>query len=164
MRPNMPRILLVGRDFAAGSSFMERLCRSGCDCQVAHSFDEAQRSLDAGNFDLVLSEIALPDGSAYPLLNRLEGSRTTLYFFLGVSDGCWWLPALSAGRRIWGQPAMRPPEFTRVLELLVGDLEPVAAVGDADRINVVPMPPAERTPPKPMPSKVGKTQARKTSA
>jgi hypothetical protein len=164
MAADRPQVLLAGRGFAPGSQFVERLGHSGCSCQVVHSFEELRRALAVREFDFVFSEIALPDGSAYPLLQQLEGSRTTLYFFVGVSDGCWWLPALAVGQRVWGEPALRPPEFARALESLLGDLEPAAGTADPAS-NVIALPPAEFSPPTPpQAANLAKTPARKSTA
>ncbi|MCL4523219.1 MAG: hypothetical protein M1453_13620 [Acidobacteria bacterium] len=161
MSAESPAILLVGRSFAPGSHFLERLCRNGCACAVAHTLDEARAEIRAGSFDLVLSEMALPDGSAFPLIALLEGTGATLFFCVGVHDGCWWLPALARGERTWGQAALRPPDFARALAELLGvDMLRIAAAAP----NVIPMPPIEISPPKPERATTEKAQSRKSSA
>lgn len=168
MRAASPTILLIGRDFRPGSQFLERLCRSGCACAVARNLEEAREALRARQFDLVLSEIALPDGTAFPLLALLEGSPATLFFCVGVHDGCWWLPALDCGRRTWGEAALRPAEFAQALDTLLaadpslaGAAAPAAA---AENSNVIPMPPIEIAPPKPERIEAEQPNARKSSA
>ncbi|MBI3661724.1 MAG: hypothetical protein HY234_01545 [Acidobacteria bacterium] len=139
MRADTPHILLVGRSFTPGSQFFERLCRSGCACQIANSLEDARAAVRARTFDLVLSEMGLPDGSAFPLMALLERTKTTLYFCVGVHDGCWWLPALERGRRVWGEAALRPAEFARALAELLGT-DALHAAASAPAANVIPIP------------------------
>ncbi len=161
-------ILLIGRDFRPGSQFLERLCRSGCACAVAKNLEEARASLLARPFDLVLSDMALPDGSALPLLDLLEGTPATLFFCVGVHDGCWWLPALARGRRTWGEAALRPTEFAHALDaLLAADPSHVveaAPAAAAEIANIIPMPPIEIAAPKPERIEAEQPNARKSSA
>ncbi len=162
-------ILLVGRDFTPGSQFFERLCRSGCACAIAKSLAGARTALDAREFDLVLSEMALPDGSALPLLGLLENTSATLFFCVAVHDGCWWLPALQHGRRTWGDAALRPPDFAHELVTLLGaeafsrSREPAPAA-ESDNAKIIPMPVIELVPPKPARVEPAKAKARKSSA
>jgi CheY-like chemotaxis protein len=163
------RILLVGRDLTPESQFSERLCRSGCLCAIARSVAEARAVLDAQQFDLVLSEMALPDGTAYPLLGLLERTPATLFFRFGVRDGCWWLPALERGRRTWGQAALRPPEFAHQLDALLAAAPPLPATKSAspaapDRAKIIPMPAVEFVTPKPQRVQPAKVKVRKASA
>ena len=163
-----PAILLVGRNFNPGSQFQDRLCRDGCACAIAKSLAEARAVLLANEFDVVLSEMALPDDSALPLLGLLEGTSATLYFCVGVHDGCWWLPALDRGRRTWGEAALRPAEFAHMLDVLLGAEPPrtsdAALQAGADHAGVIPMPPIDLTPPKPQRIQPQDTKARKSSA
>jgi hypothetical protein len=161
-----PLILLVGRSFSPGSAFLERLCRNGCSCAVANNLDEARAAICAGGFELVLSEMALPDSSAFPLISMLEGTSASLFLCVGVHDGCWWLPALARGRRTWGQAALRPAEFARALAELLGTDALCSAVpaADAGNANIIPMPSIEISPPKPERAQTEKANTRKTSA
>jgi hypothetical protein len=169
MCADSPTILLVGRDFTTSSNFFERLCHSGCACRIARNLAEAREALNAQEFALVLSEMALPDGSAFSLLGLLEPSPATLYFCVAVRDGCWWLPALQRGRRTWGQAALRPAEFAHELETLFG-MESLshaieqAPAENAESSNVIPMPPVELARPKPQRVEPAKAKSRKSSA
>jgi hypothetical protein len=166
MSSELPLILLVGRGFTPGSQFLERLCRNGCACKVAHSLDEVRTAIRAGSFDLVLSEMGLPDGSAFPLIALLDRTPATLFFCVGVHESCWWLPALERGRRTWGQAALRPAEFAVLLATLLGTdaLCAAAPAADAVHANVIPMPPLEISPPKPERASREEVHTRKSSA
>jgi len=166
MSAESPLILLVGRGFTPGSQFLERLCRNGCACKVAHSLDEAGTALRSAHFELVLSEMSLPEGSAFPLIALLEHTPATLFFCVGVHDGCWWLPALDRGRRTWGQAALRPAEFAVELAALLGTGALCAAVPAADAVhaNIIPMPAQEISPPRPERAPTEQARTRKSSA
>lgn len=169
MRADSLTILLVGPDFTPGSQFLKRLCRDGCSCVIAKNLEEARVALRTGEFDLVLSEIALPDGSAFPLLGLLEGAPASLFFSVRVHDGCWWLPALQRGRRTWGQAALHPAEFAHALASLLGaaDLSPTAensSPAETDVADVIPMPSVEIASPRPERVQTEKTKARRSSA
>ncbi len=117
------------------------------------------------NYDVVLSEWGLPDGAALPLLTWLEETSSTLFFCLAVHDGCWWLPALDRGRRCWGDPALRPAEFTSALDRMVEELlgravePPASTTGD-----VLTLPPISPEPREPQRTPVEETKEHKVSA
>lgn len=163
MSAESPLILLVGRGFTPGSQFLERLCRNGCVCSVAHSLDEARTAVCSAQFDVVLSEMSLPDGSAFPLIALLERTPATLFFCVGVHESCWWLPALERGRRTWGQAALRPAAFAVILAEMLGK-DVLRSDAPASTPNVIPMPHLEISPPKPERTQTEKAKARKSSA
>lgn len=129
MRNGQLQVLLVGMSVAAASELRQWLERRGCHCRMAASYREACGLLRRASFDLVLSQMHLPDGSAYPLLAALQGVSTTLFFCLAVHHGCWWLPAIDRGQMCWGAPALRPREFARALDTVVGEMSLVAQAG-----------------------------------
>jgi hypothetical protein len=78
--------------------------------------------LDQRTFDLVLGPVRLESDSLYPLIDRLEGTGTTLFYSLGVEDGCWWLPALRRGENCFGEPAIHSSAFMGVLEKAIHEI------------------------------------------
>ena len=86
--------------------------------------------LDNDAFDLVLGLIGLDSDNLYPLIGLQEGSRTTLFFFQSVENGCRWLPALCRGLNCVGVPTYRPGEFGTVLD------ETIEAIRSNVRITV----------------------------
>jgi hypothetical protein len=62
-----------------------------------------------------LSTFELPDRSAYPLLEKLIGSSTTLFFSTLIEGGCLWLPTLIRGKKWPHSKAIRPKEFAETL-------------------------------------------------
>jgi hypothetical protein len=116
------KVLLAGESVADALSVAEFLRNWGCEAHIATSLAEAQEVIAKHEYDLVLSEVRLQDGSAYPLIAYLAGTPITLFFFQPVREGCWWLPALRHGRYCWGTPAMRPGEFVRVLSEVLREI------------------------------------------
>lgn len=113
------QVLLLGIGVTSASTCVGWLRLRGCEFHFATSYREACELLRRCNFNLVLSEMRLADGSAYPLLARLMGTHSTLFFRVTVYQGCWWLPGLVRGQSCWGAPALRPREFAQVLDDIV---------------------------------------------
>jgi hypothetical protein len=168
MRAALPRILLVGRNFTPSSQFVERLLHSDCACAFAGNLAEARVALRAGKFDLVLSEMTLPDGSAFPLFDLLESMPATLYFCVAVYNGCWWLPAWQRGRRAWGEAALRPAEFASALAELLGAKTLSRTMPSnspaVSNSKIIPMPTVEIVPPRPRRVQPEEAKAQKSSA
>ena len=72
--------------------------------------------LRAVRVDVVLSDMHLPDGTGIALLGLLAGLAVTAFLCLPVETSCFWLPALDAGKKCLGSPALRPAEFAHALE------------------------------------------------
>ncbi len=159
------KVLLAGESVADTLSVAEFLHNWGCEARVVTSLAEAQQLVSGHACDLVLSQVRLRDGSAFPLIACLAGSPVTLFFFQPVHEGCWWLPALRRGHYCWGAPAMRPSEFARVLGEILREIaaektepQPLRAVGTGVPESVivrprpVPMPTRSSTPRKAQPA------------
>jgi hypothetical protein len=110
------KVLLIRSNQSAHSPLMDRLGRSGCECELATSHEKVGALLDDHGFDLVLGPIKMDSDSLYPLIGILNGSRATLFLSQPVEHGCWWLPALWRGVNCFGAPAYRPSEFVTVLD------------------------------------------------
>jgi hypothetical protein len=121
METRKPNVLLIGES-AQGSSYLASLDKRGCECSFATSCREAFLLLRIREFDLVLSQMSLRDGTAYPLMSLLEGSTTTVFYSHAVEHGCWWLPALRRGEKCFGSPALRPREFVTLLDETIDEI------------------------------------------
>lgn len=108
-------VLLVGQTPGGFLQLTQWLERRGCHCHFASSCKEACRLVQSRAFALVLSTFELPDRSAYPLLEKLVGSGTTLFLSTVIEDGCLWLPTLIRGRKWPHAKAIRPTEFAETL-------------------------------------------------
>jgi hypothetical protein len=117
-----PRVLLIGESPRGSTYLGRRLEQQGGSCQFATSYPEACRILHGEDFDIVLSQMRLRNQSLYPLIGQLRGTRSTLFYWQPVENGCWWLPALLHGRECFGSSALRPGEFMEQLEGLIEEL------------------------------------------
>lgn len=118
-------VLLIGETARSSSNLLEWLQARGSCCQFSRSYGDACPLIRSTQFDLVLSEYALPDRTAFPLLDHLEGSSATLFFSTRGEDGSLWLKMLERGRRCVGAPILRSVDLPQALgRLLDGAFEP----------------------------------------
>jgi hypothetical protein len=109
-------VLLIRKGQTGQSPLCNRLARRGCRCRFASTSQEIGPLLASHYCDLVLGPIRLHGNSLYPLISHLHGSRTTLFYYVIVEDGCWWLPAVWLGATCFGAPAIHNSEFVTVLD------------------------------------------------
>jgi DNA-binding NtrC family response regulator len=109
-------MLLVGQSFQTRHGLTERLVRWGFRCHFAGNMRAARETLRAVRVDVVLSDMHLSDGTGIALLGILTGLAVTAFLCLPVETSCFWLPAIDAGKKCLGSPALRPAEFARALE------------------------------------------------
>jgi CheY-like chemotaxis protein len=112
-------VLLVGQSFQASKVLTDRLHRWGLRCHFANSMRAAQLLLSSARVDVVLSNVYLSDGTGFCLLGALAGRPVTAFLCFPVEKGCFWLPAIDAGKECLGLPALRPSEFASALEEMV---------------------------------------------
>ena len=115
------RVLVVGNAARKASILEDYLLKRGCDVCFATSQKDALELLQRNQFDLVLSEFMLPDGTAYQLMPALRGTDTTMFFSNAVEDGCWWMNAIYEGKDHSEDPGMRPAEFRLLLDEILFD-------------------------------------------
>ncbi|MBI3897585.1 MAG: hybrid sensor histidine kinase/response regulator [Gammaproteobacteria bacterium] len=73
-----PRVLIVDDAPAVGDVFGMKLEREGYVAVIAQNTERAHRLLEAEEFDVILLDIRLPDGSGLELLKRLRQQRSLL--------------------------------------------------------------------------------------
>ncbi len=117
------KVLLIGENPQGYSRLVKRLEENRCKCRFAPAYQEAVSLLSLQDFDLVFSPMRVRDSSVFPLISLLESSRTTLFYFQAVEEGCWWLPALRFGRNCFGSSALRPSEFIAWLNLVIEEMQ-----------------------------------------
>ena len=71
------RILVVDDDADARELLETALAQAGAQVSVAASMREALGRLDASNFDVLLSDIAMPGGTGYDLVRAVRASPRT---------------------------------------------------------------------------------------
>ena len=121
MNNRAARVLLVGSGTRSGHGLHAYLQRKGCEMSVATSCREALQIINDRQFDLVLSEFMLSDGTAYQLMRSLQGTATTMFFSNAVEDGCWWMNGIFKGQDRSHLPGMRPREFRVLLDQILYD-------------------------------------------
>jgi hypothetical protein len=109
-------VLLVGQSFQTPNRLTHRLRRWGFRCYFAGNLRAARQLLNSMRVDVVLSDMHLSDGTGVALLGILAGLAVTAFLCLPVGTSCFWLPAIDAGKKCLGLPALRPAEFAKALE------------------------------------------------
>ena len=109
-------VFLVGSTVHKSSPLENHLAQKGCRVSLASSEREAIETLKRCQFDIVLSEFLLADGSAYHLIPLLVATGTTMFFSYAVEDSCWWMIAVCDGKACSDRPGMTPREFTILLD------------------------------------------------
>ena len=142
MRAKPIMMLVVGETARSSANALEWLelatqltssLGRGALYQFSRSYVEAREMIRSTPFDVVLSEYQLPDRTAFPLLDCLEGSSATLFFSRRVEDGSLWLKMLERGRRCVGAPILRSRDLPEALQtLLEAAVEPV----ERERLSV----------------------------
>ncbi len=141
MRAKPIMVLLVGETTGSSSNVPEWLelatqltssLGRGTLYQFSRSYGEACELIRSTQFDLVLSEYQLPDRTAFPLLDWLEGSSATLFFSTRVEDGSLWLKMLERGRRCVGAPILRSRDLPKALGTL---LEAAVEPSEKERVS-----------------------------
>jgi DNA-binding NtrC family response regulator len=115
------RVLLVGNAPRKASALEDYLLKRGCDICFASSKKDALELLQRHQFNLVLGEFVLSDGTAYQLMPPLRGTDTTMFFSNAVEDGCWWMSAIYKGKDHSEDPGMRPAQFRLLLDKILFD-------------------------------------------
>jgi hypothetical protein len=116
-------VLLVSGSNQAFSLCQQRLERKGCHCHRASSHHDLKALLTQKQFDIVLAIHPIECNTKKVLAVMLSGSRITLFYALPVEEGGWWVPVLRIGEECIGEPALRPREFSIVLDVIVKELK-----------------------------------------
>jgi len=121
----IPTTVLLASDTTTRSATL-RKCSPHLDCywQFAASFEDACRLMSQREFDLVLCQYELPDRTAFPLLDWLAGSHSTLLFSARAGRGSRWLPVIERGKRCLNRPSLQSMDLPNVLgKMLDGHAE-----------------------------------------
>jgi len=120
-------VLLVGDGPQVFSLSRGHLESKGCRCHFARSQRGLEELLNQKQFDIVLTMRRIEGSSTDWLGTAVSGSRTTLFYALPVEVGCWWVPILRFGIECLGAPALRPREFSDVLNEIVDEIKQTGA-------------------------------------
>lgn len=116
------KALLVGENSHAPSIIANCLKERGFQCEYARSGQQALSLARIHDFELVLSRVRLGATSLLSLMDMFVGSAVTLFYFQGVENGCWWLPAIQRGKQCFGSSAYRSDEFVPAPEAAIGEV------------------------------------------
>ena len=121
-------VLLVGDGPQVFALSRGQLESKGCRCHFATSKRGLEELLNRKQFDIVLITHRIEGSGTDWLGAALSGSRTTLFYALPVEVGCWWVPVLRVGTECFGDPALRPREFSDVLNEIVDEIRTTETV------------------------------------
>ncbi|MCL2151018.1 MAG: response regulator, partial [Coriobacteriia bacterium] len=82
----MHHILLVEDDFSLAKNLKDLLEADGYQTTLATNLKAALDAITSESFDLVLADIALPDGSGYSICTAVKNQAETPVIFLTASD------------------------------------------------------------------------------
>ena len=111
------RVLLVGGSNIGFSPLSGRLEKSGYQCQFVTSCLDGARLVARSSFDLVLCSGRMKGFQL--LLSAARRSSASLFRYVLVEDGCWWVPTVLRGEPCLGAPAFRDAEFANALDTMV---------------------------------------------
>jgi len=112
-------VLLVGETVTNSLQLLQWLTKRGCLCETAASYREACTLLSRSEYDPMIRQYQLPDRTAFPFLDWLVGSATTLVFSTTIETGSLWLLMLERGERCVRTPILRSSDFVEVVERLL---------------------------------------------
>ena len=82
----MKRLLLVEDDRSLGATLHERLLREKYDVAWVETKQRALKKLEEGNWDLVILDVGLPDGSGFELGRHIkENTKLPIMFMTALS-------------------------------------------------------------------------------
>lgn len=81
----MYRVLIIEDDLAFGMIMQKWLSKKGFDVDKATSLNAATHLFDENNYDLILSDLRLPDGDGIDLLSKLRSNGSMVPFIVMTS-------------------------------------------------------------------------------
>ena len=82
----MKRIFFVEDDLSLINGLTFALKKQGYETDVARTKAEAQRMWESGDYDLVILDVSLPDGSGYELCEEMRRTSKVPVIFLTAAD------------------------------------------------------------------------------
>lgn len=76
------RLLLVEDDASLGETLQERLQKEGYDVVWVQTQGAAEKSVKETNFDLIVLDVGLPDGSGFDFARQVKSERSTPFIFV----------------------------------------------------------------------------------
>jgi len=114
-------VLLVGGTNIGFSPLSESLEKSGYHCEFVATCLDGARLVARASFDLVLCSGRTKGFQL--LLSAARRSSASLFRYLLVEDGCWWVPTVLRGESCTRAPAFRDAEFANALDTMVKEVK-----------------------------------------
>ncbi len=138
----MKRILLLEDDQSLGATLCQRLGDCGYRVVLAPTIREAIFHIENGEFDLLVLDVGLPDGSGYEFAGLAKQKTAAPFLFLTAQN--------DAGDRLAGyelgaseyipKPFVFKELLLRIQRVFRGSMDPVKSIACADRfINLTEM-------------------------
>jgi len=115
------RVLLIGAGSVGCWPFSEHLEESGYHCEYVPTCLEAARLIAQGSFDLTLCSVRVKGFEL--LLGAVRHSLSSLFRYVLVEDGCWWVPTVLRGESCPSVPAFRGTEFAGALDTMIREVQ-----------------------------------------
>lgn len=81
----MPSILIIEDDITFSLMLKTWLGKKGFEVKALSSVSDAKRQIESANYDLILSDLRLPDGDGIDLLKWVKDKKSTLPFIMMTS-------------------------------------------------------------------------------
>jgi CheY-like chemotaxis protein len=133
-------VLLAGDATTRSATLRKWSLHLDCNWQFAASFQDACRLMSQREFDLVLCQYELPDRTAFPLLDWLEGSRSTLLFSTRAGRCSRWLPVIERGKRCLDRPLLQTTDLPNAIRQVLdgyADVDSLQSGGSAEGLELV---------------------------
>jgi hypothetical protein len=111
------KVLLVAENTVGFYPLLERLENCGYQCEVTPSCEDGARLVAEAPFDVALCSVGTQNLA--PLLSAVQSSSSSLFRYLLVQDGCWWVPSVLRGEPCSDAPAFRDSELPAALAQIV---------------------------------------------
>jgi CheY-like chemotaxis protein len=115
------KVLLVGGSSVGFSPLSEQLERSGYQCRFVATCLDGARLIARASFDLILCSGRMRGFQL--LLSAVRRSSASLFRYLLVEDGCWWVPTVLRGEDCSRVPAFRDTEFASALDTMANEIK-----------------------------------------
>ena len=112
------RILIVEDDIAFGRMLSTFLERNGFDVEVSLTGEEACKQIDTARFDLVITDLKLPDTTGLHLLDycKEKSAMASVILMTGFADVTTAVEAIKKGALDYISKPFRPEELLMVIE------------------------------------------------
>lgn len=138
----MNRILIVDDDTTLALMLRTWLAKKGFAAESVATASAARQQLAAGGFDLVLTDMRLPDGDGIDLLHRIAGEQPALPVIVmtGYAEIRNAVQSMKAGARDYIAKPVRPDELLIKIEEALADAAANAATDGARHKDETPTP------------------------